>query len=447
MEIKEFAKKLIEESGDLVDDIELSISTGKSLEYELKNEDIAPNLSLDQASIGIRVLKDGALGSSAITRLDLDEAMIAIDKALNNMKPTLLKSFSYFEDIPEIENFDPEILKMFDKPNELRQIAEKMQKRLYDNADKLESFEGSVGIMYGERQIATKHGSAYSQETVFSAFAEINSADFDFVQGSFRPKDFEKVSDLALKLYNELPDKFVTPAELGIDKEKMEVILDPLCLESILRTLLGEKIYGSSKLNNLTELEPGQQVADKSLTLIDTGINDKLSTSSPTDDEGYASRENVIIGDGKFKQFIYDALTALKAGTKSTGNGLRRPILVEDSNEAPVRESLRGLYVKAGNKSYNELLASIDKGIYVKSLLGLHGADKSRASFVAGVHIGRSIENGKLARLLAPGVWNLGANLFDLDGRKGMLNEIEISREQFNTGSAILPWVKFRLSM
>lgn len=446
MELKEFAEQLIEQSKDLVDDIELCMSSGKSLNYELKNEVISPSLNLDNSSVGIRILKDGKLGSAAITRLDVDEGLIAVKKALTNTKSTSLKKFSDIKDVPKVDNFDPNILEYFNKPLELRAIAEEMQKRTYDKATNLESFEGGVSIAYGERLIATKNGLSFSKETSFQAFAEINSVDFDFVVGYSKPKDLEEAKNLGVKVYDSLLESFVTPAELDVIGKELDVILDPHCLESILRTLLGEKIYASAKQNHLSELEIGDLVANEKLNVIDNGVKKELLTSTPTDDEGNVSKENLLIENGILKTFLYDALSALKAGKEPTGNGMRRPILAEDSTEAPVRESLRGLYIKPGNVPYDEMLSGVDRGIYVKSLMGLHGADKSRASFVAGIHIGKSIEQGKFARMLAPGAWNLSGNLFDLDGKKGMLKDIELSKETLNTGSAILPWIKLKLS-
>jgi len=444
MELKKFTKELIEKTKDLVDDIELCISTGKSLEYEIKNKKIIVSLSLDNSSIGIRVLKEGKLGSSAITSLDVDEGLIAVKKALTNTKPTVLKQFSKIKNPPEIGNFDQAILDLFDNPVILRDIAEEMQKRIYDKANELESFEGAVVISYNERLIATKNGLSFSKETSFNAFAEINSIDFDFVINYSKPEDFEDVKNLGVKVYDNLLKDSVTPAELDVKDKELEVVLDPRCFESILRTLLGEKVYGSAKEHGLTELEIGDLVASKILTIIDTGIKEELLSSSPTDDEGNSSKENILIENGVLNTFLYDAVSALKANKKPTGNGIRRPILAEDCAEAPIRESLRGLYVKPGNVSFKEMISNINKGIYVKTLMGLHGADKSRASFVAGIHIGKSIEQGKFVRLLAPGAWNLSGNLFDLDGKKGILKDIELTKETLNTGSAILPWLKVK---
>ncbi|MBU4241758.1 MAG: hypothetical protein KKF52_00860, partial [Nanoarchaeota archaeon] len=293
MKLKKFAKELIEKTKSLVDDIELCIGAGKSLEYEIKNKKISVSLSLDISSIGIRVLKDGKLGSSAITRLDVDEGIIAVKKALTNTKPTVLKQFAKIENSPVIDNFDQDVLDLFDNPVMLREVAEEMQTRIYAKVKDLESFEGGIVVAYGERLVATKNGLSFSKETSFNAFAEINSIDYDFYINYSKPKDFEKIKNLAIDLYNKLPKKQVTPSELDVKGKELEVVLDPMCFESILRTLLGEKVYGSAKEHGLTELEINDVVASNKLTIIDTGIHQDLLSSSPTDDEGNSSKENI----------------------------------------------------------------------------------------------------------------------------------------------------------
>jgi len=198
-------------------------------------------------------------------------------------------------------------------------------------------------------------------------------------------------------------------------------------------------------MNGLSELSEGEIVADKKLTIIDTGIKEGLLSSAPTDDEGTVSQENKIIENGVFKTFLYDVISALKAGKKPTGNGMRRPLLAEDDVEAPVRDSLRAFYIPPGEKPLAEMIGGIKKGVYIKAMLGLHTANKIMASFATGVYSGKSIEDGKYKRLLTPGMWNVSANIFDLDGRPGMLRDVELSRETFNTGSSILPWMKVKL--
>lgn len=445
MEPKQFAEELIKKVTGLADDIELCIGTGKSLKYSVKNEDIEPSLSLDKSSVGIRVLKNGEIGYGAITRLNVDEAMMAVKKALGDTRPTILKKFAEIKNLPQVNNYDPEVLKLFDNPSFLRGIAEEMRDRLYNEANDVGSFLGGVSIVYSERLVATTNGMAFSQGTAFSAFAVLNSIDFDSRVSFDKPADFEEIKNLAVEVYRNLPKEMVTPVELGVAGKEVEVIIDPECLEEILSNVFTEKVYASSKMIGLSELSEGDIVADKKLTIIDTGIKQGLLSSSSTDDEGTASQENMIIENGVFKTFLYDVISALKAGKKPTGSGMRRPLLAEDDIEAPVRDSLRAFYIPPGEKPLAEMISGIKKGAYIKAMLGLHTADKIRAAFAVGVYSGKSIEDGKYKRILTPGTWNVSANIFDLDGKPGMLRDIELSRETFNTGSAILPWMKVKL--
>lgn len=447
MELKEFAKEMVEKSRKLADDIEIFIISSKSLEYEMQGKELVPSLMLDQSVIGIRVLKDGMMGSSSITRLDLEEGMLAVKKALCDMRYTDLKKFAKIKSPPELDTFDNKIYRLFDRPYILRDLAEQIQHRLYDEPRaKITNFEGKVAAYYSERLIATKRGMSFSKHTQFYVSAEINSVDVQFYVSTLFPKDVEPLKSIAVEAYRQLPKAFVTPAQLDVKGKEVDIVIDPVCFEAIIRTLLGEKFYGSSKMQGLSGFNVGDRVADKRLTVIDSGNRPQMIFTSPTDDEGTISQDNVMIKKGVMKSVLYDLTSARKAGKRPTGNGLRTQLQAESLSEAPVKEGLRNIEIMPGTKPLAKMLQGIKLGVYVKGLLGLHCADKTRASFAAGIFAGKTIEKGKYARLLKPGSWNLSGHLFDMDGRKGMLRKIELSKEAMNTGSAIIPWAKVRLS-
>ena len=60
----------------------------------------------------------------------------------------------------------------------------------------------------------------------------------------------------------------------------------------------------------------------------------------------------------------------------------------------------------------------------------------------------RALERGRESRLLAPGAWNVsGACLTLPGGAAGFLSDIVLSRELYDTGTAILPYCLTTLSV
>jgi len=71
------------------------------------------------------------------------------------------------------------------------------------------------------------------------------------------------------------------------------------------------------------------------------------------DDEGVPTRRNVIIDEGVLKSYLHNSTSAKKFGVETTGNaGLISP-------------HPWNLVIGPGERSFEELLAEIDRGIYV----------------------------------------------------------------------------------
>ena len=97
----------------------------------------------------------------------------------------------------------------------------------------------------------------------------------------------------------------------------------------------------------------GSQIACDKLSLIDDPTIVDSYGRRAFDDEGVPTRRNIIIEKGILKSYLHNSATAKKYGVETTGNaGLISP-------------HPWNLIVEPGEKSFGELLAEIDYGIYV----------------------------------------------------------------------------------
>ena len=97
----------------------------------------------------------------------------------------------------------------------------------------------------------------------------------------------------------------------------------------------------------------GSEVACSKLTLIDDPTVADSYGARGFDDEGVPTRRNVIIERGVLRSYLHNSATAKKFGVETTGNaGLISP-------------HPWNLIVEPGEKSFEEILSEIDKGIYV----------------------------------------------------------------------------------
>ena len=102
----------------------------------------------------------------------------------------------------------------------------------------------------------------------------------------------------------------------------------------------------------------GERVAAPGVTVVDDGTIDGRRGSLSIDDEGTPTSRTVLIEDGILKGYMQDRQNARLMGMAPTGNGRRQ------SYCQPVMPRMTNTYMLAGDKTPEEILASVKKGIY-----------------------------------------------------------------------------------
>ena len=108
----------------------------------------------------------------------------------------------------------------------------------------------------------------------------------------------------------------------------------------------------------------GQRVAAKGVTVLDDGTIADRRGSLNIDDEGNATQRNVLIEDGILRGYIQDNLNARLMGVAPTGNGRR-----ESYAHVPMPR-MTNTYMLGGDKTPEEVIASMDKGLYATNFGG-----------------------------------------------------------------------------
>lgn len=131
-----------------------------------------------------------------------------------------------------------------------------------------------------------------------------------------------------------------------------------------------------------------QKIASTVVSIVDDGsLADGIKTA-PADGEGVPSQRTVLVEDGVLRTFLHNSHTAFKEGTESTGNGVR------GSFKTAPEVGPTNMFFSPGTASEDELVQSVDKGLYVFDLMGIHTANPISGDFSLGV-TGVLIENGK----------------------------------------------------
>lgn len=135
----------------------------------------------------------------------------------------------------------------------------------------------------------------------------------------------------------------------------------------------------------------GEKVAAKGVTIVDDGTLEKRRGSLSIDDEGTPTNCTTLIEDGVLKSYMQDKLNAKLMGEKSTGNGRR-----ESYAHLPMPR-MTNTYMLAGDKEPDEIIASVENGLYAVNFAGGQ-VDITSGKFVFSTSEAYLIENGKVTR-------------------------------------------------
>ena len=133
----------------------------------------------------------------------------------------------------------------------------------------------------------------------------------------------------------------------------------------------------------------GQRVAAKGVNVLDDGTIADRRGSLNVDDEGHPSQKNVLIEDGILRGYIQDAMNARLMGVKATGNGRR-----ESYAHVPMPR-MTNTYMTGGDKTPEEIVASIKKGLYATNFGGGQ-VDITSGKFVFSASQAYWVENGQI---------------------------------------------------
>lgn len=177
-----------------------------------------------------------------------------------------------------------------------------------------------------------------------------------------------------------------------IDGGKMPVVMGNAFGGVIFHEACGHPLETESIRRNASPFcgKLGEQIAHPCLSAIDDGTIPNSWGSLKIDDEGYPTQKTVLIENGILKSYLSDRIGAEELGIPRTGSGRR-----ESYKYAPVSR-MRNTFIAKGNSSKEEMISSIENGLYAIKMAG-GSVNPATGEFNFAVEEGYAIRNGKLA--------------------------------------------------
>ena len=196
---------------------------------------------------------------------------------------------------------------------------------------------------------------------------------------------------------------------------KVPVVYDPRVASGLVGHLAGA-LSGPSIARRTSFLKDklGQSLFPAAINIIDDPHRPRGHRSKPFDGEGIANQRRALIEDGVLTTWLLDLRSARQLGLKTTGHASR-------GTSGPPGPSTTNLYLAAGSVTPEALIADIESGLYVTSLMG-QGVNGVTGDYSRGA-AGFWIEKGKIA--FPVNEITIAGNLIDMFRNLTAANDLE----------------------
>ncbi len=400
MTYQEFADKVLEYGKNKgLTDMEVYFSNQKSLNISIYAEEI-DNFSLSvSGGVGFRTRYNQQMGYSYAEKIDSSSIPVLVEEAIENAlimdkedEELLLEEKLPYQ---EVISYNPGLEEITE--TEKIEIAKAMEVEAKKLDSRIQSVQYCVyGEGAGDVSLFNSKGLSLKDKSnvAYAYVGVIARENEDAKTGmAFRiSNDFSELDSKAIA--KEAVDQAISM--LGADS--IESGLYPVVLENVAAANLLEaftSIFSAEMVQkNLSLLKGklGQSIGADRLTIVDDPHRLNGAASTGFDGEGYPTKKLELVTNGVLNTYLHNLKTALKDGVNSTGHASR------GSYKSSIGISPTNLYIQEGQHTCDDILATIDKGLMIIDLQGLHsGLNPVSGDFSLSCY-GYLIENGKKSK-------------------------------------------------
>jgi PmbA protein len=289
-------------------------------------------------------------------------------------------------DLDLFDTYEPEIDELREKAMETEAIA-----RGFEGITNSEGAGASWGR--GATILATSNGfsGAYESSSFSLSCAVLGGVDDamerDYASHSVRHNEALDTPETVGRKAAERTLARLNPRK--VKSTKVPVMFDTRVSASILGHLIGAISGGSiARGTSFLRNDLGKTIMRDDIQIMDEPHRKRGLRSAAFDGEGMAMETLQLVENGVLKTWILDSSTAKQLNLKSNGRAGR-------GIGSPPSPSATNLYMKAGDKTPEEMMREIGTGLFVTELIGM-GVNGVTGDYSRGAS-GFWIENGELA--------------------------------------------------
>jgi PmbA protein len=379
--------------------VEAFVSQGSSTEVKAFGGEVESFTSATSAGIGIRVIQDGRVGFAHAGSLDADVIAETLAEARDNR---VFAEPDEWVALSEPDGGTPVVHDHWDDTVATMPTTQKVQMAIDLEAKVLAADPRVTGIRTsayadssGEMALATSTGVRATDRGTgahVSVAAMAKDGDDTQIAGGydvgFGPTNLslDKACDDAVHRVTRL---------LGASQpksEKLTIVLEPRMAASIIGIMVG-MLSGERVLKGRTPFldRVGETITSPLLSVVDDPTDARSFGATSVDSEGQTCRPLHLVDSGVLGGFMHNTYSGRRSGEGSTANAVR------GYRSTPGIGS-HAVIMAPGSGSLDDIIASVDNGLLVTSMSGLHsGVNAISGDFSVGAE-GLMIRNGVLGQ-------------------------------------------------
>jgi len=390
-------------------------------EFNVMGEEVNLLRTVFTTSISMKALKDGKKGVVALNKADPEEIEKAIKTCMEALESADPDEAEGISELIENKSFvngteKADLNGLYDRVREfIGDVRKKYPKIVLEDliAEYVEadvSYQNSNGVDFEEQY------NTYGFSTTFSAHEGEKGSSFNYYGADFRSPDRPLIELGMTDALLEESEKSLEPT--GLDgKFEGTLVFTPASIGFLIGNVCGLFLGDSHMIDGtcIWKDKLGEKVASENLSLlIDPDAEGVLQGGNHVTSDGYLIPKIELITNGILKNFMLSRYGAKKTGMKRTVSGAAN------------------IMILPGEEGLEEILSTVEKGLYVQRL---SGGNPSVAGDFSGVAKNSFlIENGKITKPLKETMvsFNIADCLTKIRG---------ISKETSNDSSGPQPWI------
>ncbi|RLG21639.1 hypothetical protein DRN74_01920 [Candidatus Micrarchaeota archaeon] len=398
--------ELIERALKYVDEVEISRARTSSKEFKMLLNSFEVFEAGSYEAFTLRIINKGHIGFSYFEKAEqFSEALrraIKLSKFSKKINPHF----------PERQRYRK--VKVYH--NSLEKADEHFVESLSDAVSVFDKgpvrhIQSRLSLSFSENEIVNSNGLEMKRkESLLSFLSSANSKGMTLydVKSSRKLFDMRAFSKEVRKrtMIMRNAKKLVGDFNLILSADVIETLFDYFLLPAV---------NGKAVFENRSPLagQLGRKIASESLNLIEEPLIDYRPSSSFADDEGVPCKRKFLIKEGLLNTFLFNIETAAETSEKTTGNGFKYKF------SKPPGIGLTNLLCES-----NEVQDIPSKAVLIKSIMGLHNANRSSGDFSIQLREAYILNKGEIGRGVISSEWR--GNFFDILKQVNLVEMYEV---------------------